>query len=110
MSIVFNYQTIYKWQEPNSTEKNVFENLLKYFVKKTITDHIEYYAYPWANIIEYAQIEKIELSKFINVIMECGKKAVAEKIVYNALEISNKSFPERKKNFLCFGKIKLTLF
>ena len=28
-----------------------------------------------------------ELSKFINVIMERGKKAVAEKIVYNALDI-----------------------
>jgi small subunit ribosomal protein S7 len=28
-----------------------------------------------------------ELSKFINIIMECGKKAVAEKIVYDALDI-----------------------
>lgn len=33
------------------------------------------------------KFNNIELSKFINVIMECGKKAVAEKIVYNALEI-----------------------
>lgn len=30
------------------------------------------------------------LSKFINIIMECGKKAVAEKIVYDALEIAHK--------------------
>ena len=29
-----------------------------------------------------------ELSKFINIIMECGKKSVAEKIVYNALEVA----------------------
>lgn len=29
-----------------------------------------------------------ELSKFINIIMECGKKSVAEKIVYDALEIA----------------------
>ncbi len=29
-----------------------------------------------------------ELSKFINIIMECGKKAVAEKIVYDALEVA----------------------
>lgn len=33
-----------------------------------------------------------ELSKFINIIMECGKKSVAEKIVYDALEVAqNKS-------------------
>ena len=30
-----------------------------------------------------------ELSKFINIIMECGKKAVAEKIVYDALEVAH---------------------
>jgi len=29
-----------------------------------------------------------ELSKFINIIMECGKKSVAEKIVYDALELA----------------------
>ncbi|MDQ5922256.1 MAG: small subunit ribosomal protein [Pseudomonadota bacterium] len=29
-----------------------------------------------------------ELSKFINILMECGKKSVAEKIVYDALEIA----------------------
>ncbi len=36
-----------------------------------------------------------ELSKFINIIMECGKKAVAEKIVYDALDIiTNKTKKE----------------
>ena len=41
------------------------------------------------------KFNSIALSKFINVIMERGKKAVAEKIVYNALDIvQNKS----KKN------------
>ncbi len=38
------------------------------------------------------KFNSIALSKFINVIMERGKKAVAEKIVYNALDIvQNKS-------------------
>lgn len=40
-------------------------------------------------ILPDPKFNNIELSKFINVIMECGKKAVAEKIVYNALEIVN---------------------
>ncbi len=40
------------------------------------------------------------LSKFINVIMECGKKAVAEKIVYNALDIvKNKTKKEGLETF-----------
>ena len=35
----------------------------------------------------------VELSKFINVIMESGKKAVAERIIYGALEFIEKKNP-----------------
>jgi small subunit ribosomal protein S7 len=40
-------------------------------------------------ILPDPKFNSTELSKFINIIMECGKKAVAEKIVYNALDIIN---------------------
>lgn len=40
-------------------------------------------------ILPDPKFNSTELSKFINIIMERGKKAVAEKIVYNALEIIN---------------------
>jgi len=39
------------------------------------------------NILPDPKFNSTELSKFINIIMESGKKAVAEKIVYNALDI-----------------------
>ena len=42
------------------------------------------------DILPDPKFNSVQLSKFINVIMECGKKAVAEKIVYNALDIINK--------------------
>ena len=38
-------------------------------------------------ILPDPKFSSTELSKFINIIMERGKKAVAEKIVYNALDI-----------------------
>jgi small subunit ribosomal protein S7 len=41
-------------------------------------------------ILPDPKFNSVQLSKFINIIMECGKKAVAEKIVYNALDIINK--------------------
>ena len=37
----------------------------------------------------------VELSKFMNVIMEGGKKAVAERIIYGALELISKKSPEK---------------
>jgi small subunit ribosomal protein S7 len=40
-------------------------------------------------ILPDPKFNSTELSKFINIIMERGKKAVAEKIVYNALDIIN---------------------
>jgi len=39
------------------------------------------------SILPDPKFGSVELSKFINVLMESGKKAVAEKIVYNALEL-----------------------
>lgn len=42
------------------------------------------------DILPDPKFNSVELSKFINVIMECGKKAVAEKIVYNALDMVHK--------------------
>ena len=36
-----------------------------------------------------------ELSKFMNVIMEGGKKAVAERIIYGALELIEKKNPDK---------------
>jgi small subunit ribosomal protein S7 len=46
-------------------------------------------------ILPDPKFNSTELSKFINIIMERGKKAIAEKIVYNALDIiTNKT----KKN------------
>jgi len=41
-------------------------------------------------ILPDPKFNSVQVSKFINIIMECGKKAVAEKIVYDALEIINK--------------------
>ena len=38
-------------------------------------------------ILPDPKFNSTELSKFINIIMERGKKAIAEKIVYNALDI-----------------------
>jgi len=37
----------------------------------------------------------VELSKFMNVIMEGGKKAVSERIIYGALELIEKKQPEK---------------
>jgi len=37
----------------------------------------------------------VELSKFMNVIMEGGKKAVAERIIYGALELIEKKHPDK---------------
>ena len=49
------------------------------------------------DILPDPKFNSTELSKFINILMESGKKAVAEKIVYDALEIiENKT----KKNAL----------
>jgi len=64
---------MFDWQEPNNTEKLAFDNLIKYFMNKYIDDDISYYAYPWANIIEYAQQEKMELYKFVTTYIKTHK-------------------------------------
>ena len=41
---------------------------------------------PKREILPDPKFGNVELSKFMNVIMEGGKKAVAERIIYGALE------------------------
>jgi len=38
------------------------------------------------------------LAKFINMVMEHGKKSIAEKIVYGALDVSNEKLKDREDN------------
>ena len=49
------------FQEPNSTEKEVFLKLQNII----IPNHISYIAYPWANLIEYARKDKINLYSYL---------------------------------------------
>ena len=42
---------------------------------------------PKREILPDPKFGNVELSKFMNVIMEGGKKAVAERIIYGALEL-----------------------
>jgi ribosomal protein S7 len=46
---------------------------------------------PKREILPDPKFGNVELSKFMNVIMEGGKKAVAERIIYGALEQIEKS-------------------
>ena len=50
---------------------------------------------PKREILPDPKFGNIELSKFMNVIMEGGKKAVAERIIYGALELIAKKQPEK---------------
>jgi small subunit ribosomal protein S7 len=45
---------------------------------------------PKRDILPDPKFKSIDLSKFMNVIMESGKKAIAERIVYGALEMIEK--------------------
>jgi small subunit ribosomal protein S7 len=45
---------------------------------------------PKRDILPDPKYKSVDLSKFMNVIMESGKKAVAERIVYGALEMIEK--------------------
>jgi small subunit ribosomal protein S7 len=45
---------------------------------------------PKRDILPDPKFKSVELSKFMNVIMESGKKAVAERIVYGALDLIEK--------------------
>ena len=50
---------------------------------------------PKREILADPKFGNVELSKFMNVIMEGGKKAVAERIIYGALELIEKKQPEK---------------
>ena len=50
---------------------------------------------PKREILPDPKYGNVELSKFMNVIMEGGKKAVAERIIYGALELIEKKQPEK---------------
>ena len=50
---------------------------------------------PKREILPDPKFGNVELSKFMNVIMEGGKKAVAERIIYGALELIQKKNPDK---------------
>ena len=50
---------------------------------------------PKREILPDPKFGNVELSKFMNVIMEGGKKAVAERIIYCALELIEKKNPDK---------------
>ncbi|AVS83679.1 30S ribosomal protein S7 [Paracidovorax avenae] len=50
---------------------------------------------PKREILPDPKFGNVELSKFMNVIMEGGKKAVAERIIYGALELIQKKYPDK---------------
>lgn len=50
---------------------------------------------PKREILPDPKFGNVELSKFMNVIMEGGKKAVAERIIYGALDLIAKKQPEK---------------
>ncbi|MBP6008392.1 MAG: 30S ribosomal protein S7 [Rhodoferax sp.] len=50
---------------------------------------------PKREILPDPKFGNVELSKFMNVIMEGGKKAIAERIIYGALEQIAKKHPDK---------------
>ncbi|MBY0454147.1 MAG: 30S ribosomal protein S7 [Burkholderiaceae bacterium] len=50
---------------------------------------------PKREILPDPKFGNVELSKFMNVIMEGGKKAVAERIIYGALDLIAKKNPDK---------------
>ena len=50
---------------------------------------------PKREILPDPKFGNVELSKFMNVIMEGGKKAVAERIIYGALDLISQKQPEK---------------
>ena len=55
---------------------------------------------PKREILPDPKFGNVELSKFMNVIMESGKKAVAERIIYGALEQIESKTKKDPMNFL----------
>ena len=56
---------------------------------------------PKREILPDPKFGNVELSKFMNVIMEGGKKAVAERIIYGALELIEKKHPDKDPLAAC---------
>jgi len=55
---------------------------------------------PKREILPDPKFGNVELSKFMNVIMEGGKKAVAERIIYGALDaVGQKNRQRPSRNF-----------
>ena len=50
---------------------------------------------PKREILPDPKFGKVELSKFMNVLMEGGKKAVAERIIYGALDLIQNKHPDK---------------
>ena len=55
---------------------------------------------PKREILPDPKFGSIDLSKFMNVIMESGKKAIAERIIYGALEQVEKNPARTPSKFL----------
>jgi ribosomal protein S7 len=58
---------------------------------------------PKREILPDPKFGNVELSKFMNVIMEGGKKAVAERIIYGALDFIEKKNPGKDPGSLHDG-------
>jgi small subunit ribosomal protein S7 len=63
---------------------------------------------PKREILPDPKFGNVELSKFMNVIMEGGKKAVAERIIYGALELIEKKQPETRTLWKCLSPLPST--
>ena len=59
---------------------------------------------PKREILPDPKFGNVELSKFMNVIMEGGKKAVAERIIYGALEANPEEAPWTKTPMEAFHR------
>ena len=54
---------------------------------------------PKRDILPDPKFGSVDLSKFMNVIMESGKKAIAERIIYGALSRSRRSRAKTHSKF-----------
>ena len=52
---------------------------------------------PKREILPDPKFGNVDLAKFMNVIMQGGKKAVAERIIYGALELIEKKNPAKTR-------------
>ena len=57
-------------------------------------------------VLPDAKFHDIVISKFMNTLMECGKKSVAERVVYGALEEVESKLKQDAKKYLANLKAK----